>query len=526
MNLSPLSPLTKLYVLKDIPLDNSYTDTLTFGSLSEQVGWFQSKTKYHWENMTTIRLNNVIRIPVVADNVYDCNYVLWQNANFGNKWFFGFITNIEWININSCHITVELDVMQTWYFDYKLNPCWIERQHVNDDTIGSNLIDDNLELGEYVVKDVIKNTMWEPAEIDSEGNITNWYIVLALASNEEGGYFPGGIMNGTYSGLHLYPQISESQTNEVLNNLNTLGKIDSVVTIYMCPTIFFTSGGNPIKNPIGVEVHVSRETSNIDGYIPKNKKLFTYPYCFVNVSNLQGNMAQYRYEYFRNGTISFQLWGTGLPDSEIVCAPRLYKGQTVNYDEMITLNNFPTCSFVTDYYKAWLAQNKSSQSTQLLGTALSSSMGLVSGVVNAGKKFIPQLAVADFALQGIGAVTNIMSQKKTAQVHAPQIHGNQTGSTMFATGNFDFLFERTNITYNFAKRIDDYWSMYGYPIHDVTTPNRTGRQNWNYVKTIGCDATGSIPFNDIDKIKSIFDNGVTFWHSKDVGNYNLPNGIV
>ena len=53
----------------------------------------------------------------------------------------------------------------------------------------------------------------------------------------------------------------------------------------------------------------------------------------------------------------------------------------------------------------------------------------------------------------------------------------------------------------YAKIIDKYFSMYGYKINDLKLPNISGRSNWNYVKTIGCNILGDIPQEDMEKIK-------------------------
>ncbi len=53
--------------------------------------------------------------------------------------------------------------------------------------------------------------------------------------------------------------------------------------------------------------------------------------------------------------------------------------------------------------------------------------------------------------------------------------------------------------------------MYGYSCNKVKVPNISSRPSWNYVKTVGCNITGSVPTSTISKIKEIFDNGVTFW---------------
>ena len=68
---------------------------------------------------------------------------------------------------------------------------------------------------------------------------------------------------------------------------------------------------------------------------------------------------------------------------------------------------------------------------------------------------------------------------------------------------------------------------FGYKIARVKIPNVTGRQNWNYVKTIDCNFSGNIPQTDLDIIKNMFNNGVTFWHNPaTMYNYNNTNNIV
>jgi len=56
----------------------------------------------------------------VADYFYDCNYLCFQNGGFGNKWLYAFISDILYINENCTAITFEIDVMQTWLFDFEI----------------------------------------------------------------------------------------------------------------------------------------------------------------------------------------------------------------------------------------------------------------------------------------------------------------------------------------------------------------------------------------------------------------------
>ena len=106
-----------------------------------------------------------------------------------------------------------------------------------------------------------------------------------------------------------------------------------------------------------------------------------------------------------------------------------------------------------------------------------------------------------------------------AQVEAQSLLPNSasqgsTNTTLLGYGLFnDDIFCRYSIRAEYAKRIDDYFSMYGYATNEVKLPNLDNRSNWNYVKTLGANITGSnIPADDLANIKNMFNNGVTFWH--------------
>lgn len=75
------------------------------------------------------------------------------------------------------------------------------------------------------------------------------------------------------------------------------------------------------------------------------------------------------------------------------------------------------------------------------------------------------------------------------------------------------IFTRYSIKRQFAERIDKFFDMYGYLTNTLKVPNLNNRPNWNYIKTIGCNIIGDIPQNDLQTIKSIFDNGITLWHN-------------
>jgi hypothetical protein len=78
----------------------------------------------------------------------------------------------------------------------------------------------------------------------------------------------------------------------------------------------------------------------------------------------------------------------------------------------------------------------------------------------------------------------------------------------------------------YRQKLQNFFNMYGYQLNDIKIPNFHTRQNWNYVQTNGCNITGNFNNNDLQELKSIFDRGITLWHTDDIGNYSLSNGVI
>ena len=139
------------------PLENDYKNQLTFNNATDQFNYFNSKVQHRFDNYTYIKKDNVINVGIHIDQIIDCNYLFYQNVGFPNaKYYYCFITNMEYVNENCTKITFETDCFQTWLFQIKYNKCFIEREHTNNDTIGTNTIPENLETGEYIIDNYIK----------------------------------------------------------------------------------------------------------------------------------------------------------------------------------------------------------------------------------------------------------------------------------------------------------------------------------------------------------------------------------
>ena len=151
--------LTVIKIIKGAPCDDTYSDVIKFGSAGAQAAYFSGLAKYTFSNCSYQRVNNSVasprspltcRIPTVADNVYDCNYVMFQNQAFGSKWFYGFIRRINYINPDTTEIEYEIDSYQTYQFDYTVKPSLVEREHSATDAFGENFEVEPVSIDRYV----------------------------------------------------------------------------------------------------------------------------------------------------------------------------------------------------------------------------------------------------------------------------------------------------------------------------------------------------------------------------------------
>ena len=123
-----IQPQTNIKLLHNVPLDTTYDHTIYFESASAQTSYFSGLVKYNLTNYSYQRVKKgVARVGVKSDNLYDCNYMMFQNSAFGTKWFYAFITSVEYVNNETSDVFFEMDVMQTWFFDFELEHCFVER---------------------------------------------------------------------------------------------------------------------------------------------------------------------------------------------------------------------------------------------------------------------------------------------------------------------------------------------------------------------------------------------------------------
>lgn len=127
--MSNFTPYSKFYLIKDVDIDISYNHEYYFESEEEQRTFFQSKIFKTVENGTYQRKNsNTIAVPFLADEIRECKYVMWKN-DVDNKWWYAFVTSVNYVNPSVSNITYQLDVYQSYLFDMEWKESFVERKH-------------------------------------------------------------------------------------------------------------------------------------------------------------------------------------------------------------------------------------------------------------------------------------------------------------------------------------------------------------------------------------------------------------
>lgn len=138
------------------------------------------------------------------------------------------------------------------------------------------------------------------------------------------------------------------------------------------------------------------------------------------------------------------------------------------------------------------------------------------------------LASAGAVVSGGMGIAQTLGQVYEHSLTPNSARGNvNAGDINVCSSKNGFFFYQMCIKQEYAKIIDGFFSAYGYKVNTYKTPNITGRTNWNYVKTIDCNITGNVPQTDLQEIKDMFNNGVTFWHNPTTFlDYSQTNAIV
>lgn len=534
-----VAPNSTCEFFSNLGLNDNYDDSLYFASTSAKDTYFSNLTKLATATAMTYtrEQRNFVRVELPMSTLISASYMRFKNTSFENKWFYAFVNNVEYINNNCTQVNFQIDPMMTWMGAFTLNQCYIERQHVLNDSIGANIADEGINVGEYVCEGTSVTAFFGSYRIA---------LYKTYNPDKDGtGVFP--IKQGIYVPLVItYYNLNTAgvdQLQQRVDELTTDNRADEILTMKLVPEHYADLADSFGENIPTDTFSVTKPYSSIGGYVPRNKKLFVYPYKYLSVENCESEPVAYKYEYFEtlpdatsSGEAYFTIKGTAVtPEINIMCIPRNYNGMLLDYEHASCMQNFPSIAWNVDGYKAYLAQRDSTIFGNFVASTLTGgASGAVSGAAHRGLNGAVMGGITGLvqgALSGasplISDVVNDMASGILPARFPMQQRGLVSSNLMVQSREKNFYFRRMCITSNYAQMLDSYFDMFGYAVKQHGIPNMNARPYWTYVKTKGCSVDGAIPADDATAIENIFNNGVRFWKNhNNIGNYSLNNAPV
>lgn len=511
--ITPIPQDTSITLYRGVPWDNTYSDIRLFDTQAERDSFFSNNVMGYWENCSVVNYEQRVRLQTDNFNYYlTADYMSFVN-NIGvpQKRFYAFVTSVSYINVNTIEVAYEIDWVQTYLFDFGFGECLVEREHVLSDKVGEHTVPENFEIGEYTIR---HQERWKLtpafliATLPEDPNVANINNVVTCAD---------------------FTQVQHADDTELIKVIIDRFN-DTPERVVM--TQMAVAEMSPNSTALAQHV-LPRQTGfafNGDTYVPQNGKLNTFPYRVITVDNFMGDMEQYRWENFADTQRAhFVIEGTAVPKPIMECFPIDYMGAVVTdvdtnrvQQQSVVYDNFPMCPYANDTFRAWVSQYGATASIKAAASVVTGTAGLAASIATGNP-----IGIVASSASLVSNVTNEVQDYKDHKLHSTQMHGGiSTAGLNYARDEVGFRATEYAIRPEYARRIDKFFTRYGYRVDCTKIPNIRGRQFLNYVKCNRVNIYGQVPVEARNTMERALLNGTTFWHINNMGSEINSNPIL
>ena len=523
---------SRIVLSKNIKLDKSYKQVLSYtGQQMINLVTDANNVVYTSNTYSFIRDRGSIKVNAGYGTCIQANYLAFRNPDYSNKWFFAFIDSVEYKGEGTTIINYTIDVFSTWWEYWTAKPCYIIRQHALTDVVGDNTVPEGQELGEYV-----GNGLKE-----LYGGFTDYYFIIVTsvpAESDEGPAITN--LGGVWTNGYVYRTTSILEAYAIIQTVK--GKPDGeILNAYIIPQALIPQSAlgsnyrvNSFTSPVRIQyTPYSSMPTSLNGYTPVNKKLLTYPYIYCIMSNLNGatNILQYEKSQLTNHGIRVSFWGVPTVGGSIYASVEEYDNQVINMIDGLVGGKYPTLGWSEDSFTNWLTQNAVNHAVGfgLAGLQVIGGIGLIATGVGTG---IGGGMIASGLTSAVQAGMQYYEHSREPDSFKGNINAGDVLSSMRAI-TFEFI--PMSIKYEYAQKLDRYFTRYGYRLNETATPNFGHRQNYNYIQIASEENIGypnnhnnlGIPASDMEMINNMFRSGITIWNNHtNLGDYSVSNNIT
>lgn len=549
------NPTTEAYFC-NVPFDTDYNNVMLFTSKDQQVNYFKSNYIKHYSNLNIIRKDTPFHIADDFGSYDTVNYIMYRNPELDSKWWFAFVTDVQYTATNTTRIVIQTDVWQSYLFNRSLRRSYIERGTVGNDTFGmwtspepigfdntleynaDTYIDDTLDWTPIPLLNVtsiptldVTGIYWLYGGNNSSGtlkNIGSFMIVLSSISNlkalydtyagSEGDHL-NSVLGITFIPKWIYDKCSTETYTFLYNESSSVS--------------YNIISNNPLvqgSENVNIPVHATF----INGYKPRNNKLYTSLGRLYYISNYQGTRIPLLPEYLsidNNKLATGTLFKGTAYDCENISL------QIVNYlTQNIKAYDIPYSVTVSAVFDSNQGLRRSYNIANAYASVIGSVANIGLGVAETSAGFASGYAggvaggIANAISGTVSLPANVISAQNS-QGDFPISRGGTCGIMRSNSFYYKTHLVEATPTVDELKQLDDYLTVYGYQINQFGDPDNWlhNRQRFDYLKTapqatfVKC--SGDAKDNEI--LRAIFSHGVHIWHSMDgFGSLQDDNPIV
>ena len=532
------TPTTNLRLLS-VPLESDYSNTLWFPNVEAQTTYFTGKIVKTFDDFNYIKKDNTIVVAEEIDKLYNCNYIMYKNTNFSNRWFYAFINRMEWASNGSTRLYVSTDVIQTWFFDITYYQSYVDRCHSDTDVAGDNIVPEDFTTGEA-----------GGYQVAGSYDVTPDGIAVFATSTYSGESKTGSVNSGIYSGAQNLVDfhIDNPGVGTILDSYVKNGTATAVIRLQQYPYNLKSDSHS---------ISFAKTPSDISGYTPTNKKLLSAAFitCFVS---MYGQECKFSPAFITDANVSVKL-SADLTSGTISSFIENYSSSDMSTIAMFAVipesgwaynqykNDYNLHSTSNSIYVSRQKNIRASNQAQAVTGSIGAIAGMAGSIIDTVNPVTIATGRAGTAIQNVSnSASNLISNATNAAIqfssidditqdlvgiaesyNAPATGSSAASNGYIATGKTKFTYGYKVPPLDLVKRCDKFLSVYGYKQSEYRTINLHARSNWTYIRTIGLNATGNFPDDDMKVIKQVFDKGVFFWsYTAQFGNFDQDNPIV
>lgn len=394
-NATPFSWATESQVtLCRVAWDDSYKDVVSFSSPEARDAYFASlqSDSIKLTDYTYLKPNEPINVDVPFHRAYTYNYLYVDNPktdapdDVTPPRFYYFITGAAMVNPSNTALTVQLDVFQTYLWQFQLGMCFVERGHQAvaaaynrikdryDRSISWSLrtfcaAPEGLDVGnEYIVGEMdyfdLSANDWAVIVQSNTDLAADW----GTRENPSLKTADGQMTDGLASGCNVYAIDSWNYSNFMKKVRDAPWVAKGIVSISAFPKTILTDG--PTVSLNGIEAHFLGDTPDQGHYYEAKErwydqltshrnpdyqylvKMATFPYAYVELVNFQGNSLILKPELITDDNLVLDQMSCAAPPFQKVAF------YPANYGNWIAGEPDRTSSYSTMDYNGELYQHK------------------------------------------------------------------------------------------------------------------------------------------------------------------------